>query len=143
MTTCYGFMRRLGELAYNAYDVIALQALKRLYLRGPGNSMYGFWHGKEPHEVCGMLANSPADFWLKHPVECDAMITDRVQSYVVVVETGVYFFTMYRLLSALGPIVLYSIGSGYRWMTGKNTTHTSTSKPTQQSPTESECSTPR
>ena len=80
------------------YEKLVLRPLRRLYLEGP--AYLGFWGGQAVEDVCAQMSSVAAAFWAEHPDRCDDLVTQRLQSFVVVVETAAYAWAAYRAASA-------------------------------------------
>ena len=80
------------------YEQLVLRPLRRLYLQGP--SFVGFWGGQALADVCAQMSTVPASFWAEHPDRCDVLVEQRLQSFVVTVETVAYAWAAYRAVSA-------------------------------------------
>ena len=82
------------------YDTLVWRPLRRLYLQGPSFFGVGFWGGAAPPDVCAQLSTVPAAFWAEHPGECEDVVTQHLQSFVVAVETALCAWVAYRTISA-------------------------------------------
>ena len=80
------------------YDRLVLRPLRRLYLQGP--SYLGFWGGQALADVCAQMSTVAAAFWAEHPDRCEELVTQRLQSFVVTVETAAYAWLAYRAVTA-------------------------------------------
>lgn len=83
------------------YHWIAIEPLKRLYRNGPGLKYVGFWRGASSPDICAALTNVEARFWAAHLDECESLIDDDFMSYIVLFETIVYFYLLFRLGKSL------------------------------------------
>lgn len=62
-----------------------LSSLTSLYLRGP--SWIGCWEGKQHAEICSVLApRTEATFWNIHMDQCDQMIANHLDSWIILSE---------------------------------------------------------
>lgn len=73
------------------YNALVYEPIYRLYRYGPAIKGVGFMRGAPIVEICSSLTNVEAKFWLQHQEECEALISREVNSYIVLIETAMYF----------------------------------------------------
>ena len=83
------------------YEQLVWRPLRRLYLQGPSFFGMGFWGGAALPDVCAQLSTVPAAFWAEHLGECEDVVTQHLQSFVVTVETTLVAWVAYRMCSAV------------------------------------------
>ena len=67
----------------------------------PFQSMYllSYWKGAPMPEICARLTNVSAEFWQKHPEECEEVIIKDMQSYFIGMLFLIYVLVVYKMLS--------------------------------------------
>ena len=86
------------ELGLSLYRILIITPLARLYLKGPS---YLFWGNLPLSHICSFLTKTTVDFWEKNDInreECVQMVSNHFNTYLIVLETLVYFFLFYLLL---------------------------------------------
>ncbi len=73
--------------------------LFNLYFFGPRIGSYGFWQGRELHDICAEMTGIPADHWRANRSTCESLIANRFEAYVVVITVLAYFILLRCLYS--------------------------------------------
>lgn len=79
------------------YQLLLVTPLEYLYRHGPRS--WGFWGGATNHAICTVLApRVDGDLWQTGYAddECERMVQRDIQGWVVLVETGIYFYILYE-----------------------------------------------
>lgn len=101
-----------SSLAYYAntlYSYAIKYPLKKLYYYGP--SALGMWQGKTQVSICSVLSSNPSGsiFWQSSAFnreECENIINAHFQSYLVVADSLLYIFLLWRIYRILEYICL-------------------------------------
>lgn len=80
---------------HSLYNASVQHPLRRLYRTGPNLRGIGFWRNASDVDICATLTNVDAQFWRTHRERCAQVIEEDFQSYLVVLETLLYFFIIY------------------------------------------------
>jgi len=78
------------------YSAMIVQPMTRLYRHGPSFHGVGFWRGAASADICASLTQLDAQFWREHAARCEQLIRDDVLSYIVFIETMLYFYLLYQ-----------------------------------------------
>ena len=90
---------------------LVLRPLRTLFKLGP--SWVGGYGGADPSDICAQLTTSPARFWDMHPDECERIVTQKIDSNIVVVTTALYFWILFSIISLCFRAVIM------RWTLGR------------------------
>lgn len=93
------------HVVYMTYNKIVLTPLARLYLWGPHLNGWGFWAGKALHDICAQMTHMPSDFWIHHPDECMQVISKSFYSNIILIETCVYLYLIYKFISLVFRLI--------------------------------------
>lgn len=85
----------------NLYKWLIVEPLRRLYLHGPGSTHFGFWAGQETTDICSDLTSASAGFWLQNMEDCQKLIDDRFESFLILLEVCGYFWILYCSMNVL------------------------------------------
>ena len=87
-----------------------------LYRKGPLLNGFGFWGGKENHEICSILTNIENRLWLKNQDECDILIQKHYESFEICIFCIIIFIVFYKILyftltylCIVRPLLNYSV----------------------------------
>lgn len=83
------------------YTKIILNPLAKLYMWGPNISGWGFWNGMEYYDICASKTKLNSEFWKYHKEECLELISKNFYSFVVVIQTIVYFGLLYAIIKLI------------------------------------------
>ncbi len=83
------------------YEKIVIWPVERLYRHGPSVLGMGFWRGTESADICAAITGVSAKHWIDNEAECERRIEADIRSYVVLLETVLYFFIIYSAFRAL------------------------------------------
>ena len=75
--------------------------LYELYRRGPFLNGFGFWCGKNDHEICAILTNVDSELWLRNKDECNNIIQRHYESFEVTTICILFTVCLYKLLSLI------------------------------------------
>ncbi len=78
-----------GRSVYTVYWFLFHYPLQQLYLRG-------YWQSRTPEDICASITQYKADFWHEHPVECDELIYNHFDSYLVWIQMAAYVLVLAR-----------------------------------------------
>jgi len=76
---------------------LVLHPLRTLFRLGP--SWVGGYGGAEPSDICAQLTTSPARFWDIHTDECERIVSQKIDSHLVVITTACYFWILFSMIS--------------------------------------------
>src|SRR5689334_7700548 len=93
---------QLSSILLWAYDSILVTPLHRLYFDGPdfksfGIFDFGFWKGQDPASICSQLTTVSQKHWEQHPEECTDLLDRHFNAFLVLVETLMYGFVIYKV----------------------------------------------
>lgn len=77
------------------YGTLVIWPISRLYRHGPALFGVGFWRGIDSVDICASLTGMPAKHWQENLDTCEARIQADILSYVILLETLVYFTMLY------------------------------------------------
>ena len=83
------------------YTYIILTPLIRLYLHGSTFFGVGFWNGKNVYDICSQKTNIKSEFWKDHHDECINLISKDFYSFVIIIETFIYFGFLIKMLKKI------------------------------------------
>lgn len=83
------------------YGTLVIWPISRLYRHGPALFGVGFWRGIDSVDICASLTGMPAKHWQDNLDTCEARIEADILSYVILLETFVYFFVLYYLIQSV------------------------------------------
>lgn len=89
--------KRSEKKTHMVVEWLVLRPLRTLFLLGP--SWIGGYGGAEPSDICAQLTTSPARFWDNHPDECERIVSQKINSNLVVVTTAFYFWILFTMTS--------------------------------------------
>lgn len=72
-----------------------------LYRKGPFLNGFGFWAGKENHEICSLLTNVDSSLWIRNDFECEKLIQRHYESFIVCIYIGVFTLCVLKLCSCI------------------------------------------
>lgn len=83
-----------------------VQPLRRLYFHGPENIAFGlgFWQGLSQSEICARIKNTSEKTWDKLPDECEQITEQLFQSFLITVETILWFYILVQILFLLPTV---------------------------------------
>jgi hypothetical protein len=79
------------------YEYTIWRPLLRLYRLGPSWSNWGFWRNATDAAVCEQLTGVANEFWRAHSDQCVARIEQEFSINMVVIETLLYLFVLYKV----------------------------------------------
>jgi hypothetical protein len=104
------FVQEILSVGAKVYRKGIFEPLRALYLNAPAVGQFGGWHGFTLVQVCGRLSGQPEMFWDGHYAECENMVDDRFQSFLITGQTILYFFLLYRTLQGAMYVGCSAIG---------------------------------
>ena len=84
-----------SQTAQHVYHSLIVAPFTRLYRQGPSFYGFGFWRGASDQDICAALTKVEATFWQRNADRCARLIRDDVASYIVLVETVLYFYLLF------------------------------------------------
>lgn len=78
------------------YQTLFVIPLRYLYLNGPSFFGFGFWNGANTDHICSEMTKVNDGFWTLHPNECNDLINQRVQSFMIMIAILFYFLFWFR-----------------------------------------------
>lgn len=85
----------------NLYNNILYYPLRNLYLKGPMLYGYGFWGGKTIVNICSEITTVKSELWIKNLVECEEIIDNHVNSFILGVLWIFGIIAFYYIIGAL------------------------------------------
>ena len=76
---------------------LVLNPLRTLFRLGP--SWIGGWGGADLPDICAQVTTSPARFWEMHTVECERIVSQKIDSHLVLFTTALYFWVLFSILN--------------------------------------------
>lgn len=84
------------------YELVWLGPLENLYWNGPVFlNNYGFWGGESPENICHDLTTVRSGHWIENDDICQELLNRRFQSFIVGINTFIYFYIIYRIINRL------------------------------------------
>lgn len=100
--TDYPWIQSVWDTLRNFYRSFILRGLARLYIYGPYMYGMGFWQGRQPQHICAQLSQiHNEDFWTQNMDTCYELISRNFYSWVVLLETILYFVLLIKCCSVL------------------------------------------
>lgn len=89
------------------WEPFFVNPLKRLYFHGPDNIVFGlgFWQGVSQSEICAKIKNTSERTWEKLPQECELLTDQLFQSFLVTIETLLWFYLLIQILFLLPTVM--------------------------------------
>lgn len=93
---------------YYIWEPVVISPLRRLYFYGPSNLILGlgFWEGAKKSTICAKVKNTEESIWALAPDHCDKITEDLFQSFVVMVETIIWFYLLVQIMFLIPPVLL-------------------------------------
>lgn len=93
---------------YYIWEPAVISPLRRLYFYGPSNLVLGlgFWEGAKKSTICARVKNTEESIWELATDHCDKITEDLFQSFVVFVETLLWFYLLIQILFLIPPVLL-------------------------------------
>jgi hypothetical protein len=85
-----------NNIFYRLYRKLILNNIARLYIFGPRFAGFGFWQGRSPEQICESITESSSSFWKLNMDECNRLINQHFNSYVVLIEFILYMYIVYK-----------------------------------------------
>ena len=81
------------------FTYLFVNPIKEYYMHAP--TWAGGWEGKSAEEICAILApRTTPEFWGINPTECDIIVTNHFNSFLVVGYMVLFCFCFYKAVSA-------------------------------------------
>ena len=102
-----GWLGTICNTTTRLYGRFIVAPLARLYLWGPNIGGWGFWQGQEMHDICAQQTSYSSDFWREHPTACAEIVSKKFYSFLVVLQTAVYFLILFLVIKAIYRFLCY------------------------------------
>lgn len=90
------------------YNAVVVHPIRRVYMYAPDmNGVFGGWGGKENYQICSHMTDTSEQIWQNNDMVCRDLIERRFTSILVVCETILYAYCIWKMVSFLVSYLLY------------------------------------